>query len=430
MNINKRKCRKYAEPGLKMNLRSGLLHAGQIRYIVRTAIKNIAGQRVLVLYIYSRERLAAGNIQPLRTMFQSKEDYITYVQRENGSDAWHTSMFENLEREYGFESKCAFYSPADEQRVLRFCDPAAPSGFKALSHLQNRIKAKKELDRRHVRQRKIKERMTVLGPLPRDLRGWIHREVLPVYLFYDYHKGKVPMKGYCTHCKHEVEINGAKHNQMGICPRCKREALLKSRGRRGYISDRATVQVLQRIGSDRLVIRILKVYCSYRKKETPDINIYENIRIFVHQNEEGKFVESPYHSSYSAGDLTPWKEGYVPVMYQYQENFSAQTCGYLYHRNLVCELAGTPWQYCQLKEFYLSDRSQLVTVPYLRIYLEAPMLEYLVKLRLFWLAAHAVYGSRGYYGHNNVLNMNGSTLKEVLGVEKSDIPFHSRSMLE
>lgn len=171
-----------------------------------------------------------------------------------------------------------------------------------------------------------------------------------------------------------------------------------------------------------LVVRVLKIYCNYYKEDVPQVNIYETTRVFV-KKEEGKAVTKPYHTSFSSGDLTPWKEGYYPVRYLYQENFYAETCGHLYYRNLDKELAGTPWQYCQLKEYYLYDRMVMDTAPYLLTYLEAPFLEYLVKLRLFWQTTHAVYGSRGYYGQREVLNMEGKTLKEVLGVEKSDISF-------
>ena len=55
MNIDKRKCRKYADPGLRMSYRNGLLHAGQVKYIVRTVVRLISGKRILVMYVYSRE---------------------------------------------------------------------------------------------------------------------------------------------------------------------------------------------------------------------------------------------------------------------------------------------------------------------------------------------------------------------------------------
>lgn len=423
MSINKRKFRKFADPGFRFDRGNGLFRTKAIKYIVRTAIKNIAGQRVLLLYVYEGQQIADGSFRPRWTVFQSRSDYATLAVRKDGSTAWQTSIFENLERECGFENRCAFYSLSDEKRITRFCRHASLTGFSALDDLQWKLKAQKELARRHTKQQKIIACMKDLSPLPRDLKGWIHREILPQYLFYEYHKGKAPMKGYCTACRHEVEVTGAKHNQKGICPRCKKEVLFKSRGRLGYLSDRATVQVIQKIGTEELIIRILKVYCNYRKKDVPQLDVYENTRVFIRRDAQGKCVSEPYHTSYDSGDLTPWKNGYCPVMYLYQENFRADVCGHLYCRSIDTELMGTPWQYCQVKEFYLNDCSPMEVEPYLHTYLESPMLEYLVKLRLFWLARHEVYGGRNGYGQHEVLKMDGKTLQEVLGVEKSDIPF-------
>ena len=68
MKLNKRECRKFADPRTKMQLSSGLLHAEQIKYIIRTAVKIIDCHKILVLYIYSREKAAQGDFKPLMTM--------------------------------------------------------------------------------------------------------------------------------------------------------------------------------------------------------------------------------------------------------------------------------------------------------------------------------------------------------------------------
>ena len=95
--------------------------------------------------------------------------------------------------------------------------------------------------------------MKPVGALPRDIKGFMHRETLPHYIFYDYAKGKAPKNAYCTACKHNVSVAEAKHNGEGICPHCKRKITFKSRGRRGYIVDRSTAQVIQRLGSNEMI---------------------------------------------------------------------------------------------------------------------------------------------------------------------------------
>ena len=413
---NKKECRSFADPGLKFNRDNGLLYLERLHYIVRTDIRNIGGQRFLLLFVYPREWLAAGNFRPRWTTFQSRTDYVTLSFRENGTTAWQTSVFENLEREWGFEKRCVFYSHSDEQRILRFCQNKQDSGFGALSCLQEKLRAQKELVRRHAKQRRIVERMASLPALPRDLKGWIHRAILPQYLFYDYHRGKTPMHGYCTACRHEVEVTDARHNQKGVCPRCHKEVLFKSRGRVGRIRNRATVQVLQKLNSGDLLIRILKVYCSYQKQNVPEKDTFEVTRIFMRQDEDGWSFE-PYHSSYNSGDLTPWKTGYCPIRYIFQENFSADTCGHLYCGNLDEVLSGTPWQYSQLKQFYLRDKQPMELVPYFKAFLDCPKLELLFKLSFYRLTGDLVYRENAA----SLLDCSSKKPYEILKVWPEDV---------
>lgn len=75
--MNKRVLRKFAIPSNSPNPKNGIFCADQVKYVVRTAIKNIDHQRTLVLYIYAKESVLAGNHTPRWTMFQQKGGYIT-----------------------------------------------------------------------------------------------------------------------------------------------------------------------------------------------------------------------------------------------------------------------------------------------------------------------------------------------------------------
>ena len=52
--MNKRVLRKFAIPSNSPNPKNGIFCADQVKYVVRTAIKNIDHQRTLVLYIYAK----------------------------------------------------------------------------------------------------------------------------------------------------------------------------------------------------------------------------------------------------------------------------------------------------------------------------------------------------------------------------------------
>lgn len=220
--IDKRACRKFAMPELEFNLNEGVLHVESCPYIIRTAVHNISGQRILVLYIYQSENILAGSIKPRWVVFQGRYDFATLSLRENASATWQCSTLDSLGRIGGFDSKCAFYRRQDEARVARFCK-CERGAISVLGYLQRLISRHRELERKWKKQRAIIERMKYVPVLPRDLKGFIHREVMPQYIFYDYQR-KGPEHAFCTACRHEVSIAAAKHNTSGICPHCKRRS--------------------------------------------------------------------------------------------------------------------------------------------------------------------------------------------------------------
>lgn len=421
--MNKRVLRKFAIPSSSPNPKNGIFCADQVKYVVRTAIKNIDHQRTLVLYIYAKESVLAGNHTPRWTMFQQKGGYITLCADDKGT-RWQQSMFVNLGKDYFFRDKCSFYSQADERRVTRYCQSEKQKGFDSLCLLQLDLLRKKQRENELKKQRKIIERMKPVGALPRDIKGFMHRETLPHYIFYDYAKGKAPKNAYCTACKHNVSVAEAKHNGEGVCPHCKRKITFKSRGRRGYIVDRSTAQVIQRLGSSEMIIRFVKAYRRYPKSDTPEFHVYENARLFLQWDGSKIIASESYYYGYSRDRITPWHPGDRPVFSRWYYNFEADCCGYLYHRNLDSELKGTPWQYSALKEYYAGDPTPLYAGQYLQKYLRYPMLEYLVKLKLYRLATYVAYGDTGgaRFYDDSVLNSKGKTVIEVLGVGKKYIP--------
>ncbi len=199
--INKRTCRPFADPHLKMDPNNGLLISDKYSYIVRTAVKIIAGQKLLLIYIYSREQAASGqqasnrqqasrglvepsqstqgqstlgrSVQsqldrrqpaPLFTIFQSKTEHCTLARKADGSSVWFSSRFKNLNSDYFFEDKCTFYTVKDQERMEAYCsrlnsyklaasglssnglssnglssNGLSPNGFRSLIRLQDRI---------------------------------------------------------------------------------------------------------------------------------------------------------------------------------------------------------------------------------------------------------------------------------------------------
>lgn len=418
--IDKRACRKLAMPELEFNLNEGVLHVESCPYIIRTAVHNISGQRILVLYVYQRESILAGSIKPRWVMFHSRDDFATLSFREDAKATWQCSTLGSLDRIWGFDSKCAFYRQQDESRVARFCK-CERGAISMLGYLQRLISYRKELERKWKKQRAIIERMKYVPVLPRDLKGFIHRKVMPQYIFYDYQR-KAPGHAYCTACRHEVRIAAAKHNASGTCPRCKKKITFKCRGRRGRIFDRATVQVLQKAEGNGLVLRIIKVYRSFADSDIPNhFEIWENARQFITLSSSGQCSVDAYYYHYKAGyDLTPWCNGYRPVFDRWKYNFTADMSGVLYQRNLSDTLKDTPWAYSQLEAFSgIASFSGVAT--FLSAYIKRPKIEHLIKMKLYRLVSGIIYG--GYsYSALQAINFNGENMRAILGIDRPYFP--------
>lgn len=417
--LDKKVLRKFAadNPAPAIPAGHGLLHAPQVDYIIRTAMKIIAHRRTLVLYVYDRSK-AAGDTQPVWTMFQVGEDYITLARRDDGSTHWREAAFERLGSSYYFTGKCAFYSAQDEQRVCGYFRDNEHGGVAALVHAQQAILDKRAQERQLRRERRTIARMAPLHALPRGLTGWVRREVMPAYFRCEHTSVRRPVTGICTSCGKEFTVPGAAHNSKITCPHCKRELTVKSAGKTGRTYDRDTVQVVKRISGTEVVARIMKVYYNYdRDHLMPKASIYENARIFVRCT-DGKVIAEPYYFSWGKGTLTHWVPGERP-MFKYCENFEADTCGHVYRKGLQEALTGTPWEYCPVEAFYNHFHEPMQMWPFLTAHIEHPRFEHLIKVGFFDLASDLAYREPNTHD----LDEDQNRTHRILRVAAEDVSF-------
>ncbi|MBS1473895.1 MAG: PcfJ family protein [Massilimaliae sp.] len=412
MRINKRACRKYADPGIRLNLNSGILHTANVRYVITTAVKNVSGCRLLILSFLPREEAVHGNFLPRYTVFQAKQEYISLERREDGTLRWREARLEVMEVwPHSILLESAFYTAKDEARVLHFCGQDKGSGLRALQDLQAKLREQSYQKRKKKRERAILHRMAPVRNLPKGLERWTWQEILPAYLFYEYQKNRKAQEGYCTACRQTMPVPEARHQKHGICPNCGHAVTYRALGRGTNLWDQETVQIIQRAGSE-LLIRVCKAVISYRDYRNPSFHLWESARSFVSVTDTGTLHEEAYYYSPYRGILTHWIPGFRPHFFL-SGHFEADPCGYLYPDNLKQVLAGTPWQYSQLSGFAQETRAPLEVVPYLSAYLRYPVLEYLVKLKLYHLAADVIYrpDCRGK------LNLHGRNPREVLQID-------------
>ena len=176
--IDKRSCYKAYKPVRQMNLNCGAIHEKEISYIVRTNVRNIGHQRLLVLHIYSREKVEKGDFLPKWTIFQSKDDYITLERENDGTTRWRTAAFINLDRGRWIIDQCAFYSIRDEKHISDFFHRSG-DGLKILNRVQNDILTRRYKEKQRRKEQKIISRMKNIPPLPKGVESWVRKNLVP-----------------------------------------------------------------------------------------------------------------------------------------------------------------------------------------------------------------------------------------------------------
>lgn len=419
MKLNKRKCRAFANPDLKFSQNNGVLHASQISYIVRTAIKIIDCHKTLILYIYPRKQVIQSDLQPYMTVFHSKDDFITLAKKEDGSTVWRTSAFNHLNSGWNFAKECAFYSVKDEQRISHYFNNSTDAGFEPLIKTQDAILARRCKERQIAKEKAVINRMAGIPALPRDLKSWIQKSIMPAYFFYNYRRGGKNVPGICSSCGWKIILSDVKQGNKHTCPHCKHGLIAKPRSRRGSdMCDRETCEVIQTTIDGKLVVRIIKVCCHYKNSDIPDIQIYENARQFIWTDSNSEIHTENYYYSHNSGLLTNWKHGNRPVYVQYYHYFEADTCGHLYTKNLPEALIATPWQYCPIDTFYNHFHEPMQVLPFLTAYLKHPRLEHLVKTGFYTLVSDFVY-----HYDSDCLDENQNRTHKILGIAAEDVSF-------
>lgn len=168
-----------------------------------------------------------------------------------------------------------------------------------------------------------------------------------------------------------------------------------------------------------MLLRIVKTYRTFTDADTPVyFSVYENARHFISLCSDGHCSTSPYYlASAYKDDLTPWKCGYRPHFLSWRDSFEGDTAGHLYFRNLAELLRNTPWQYSQLERF-ARIAATMDAIPYLNAYVQWPVIEYLVKAKLFRLVSDIVYGSY-HFMIGKTVNCEGKNLQDVLKLDRS-----------
>lgn len=101
--------------------------------------------------------------------------------------------------------------------------------LKYISGKNQKYKTKKKEARLNKIRESLDNAMLEIRPLPMSVERWAENTLLKSsrYVFYKYSKHANTI-GYCTHCKTNIVVSGAKNNKAGRCSHCKSHITFKA----------------------------------------------------------------------------------------------------------------------------------------------------------------------------------------------------------
>ena len=418
--LDKRECRKTGIPPLCVLLRQKPDCPAETSILIRTRVRRIGRRNVLLLYLYPARGNLLLSTSPDRILFQGRQDYTTLDFSCDSNGRFRSASVYYLDDRLYDPDQYAFFSPADRERIFSFCrDFPEADPIRRLDSLQKKIRETRAYQDKLVKKEKLRKAMQV-PPLPKGIRQWAHKNILPAYLFYDPKRGNKSVLCRCSSCGKQSAFSKIHHNMPLVCPHCCRNAAAKSRKRFKRLYDRTTLQVIQKLSPQKLLIRWVKITCLHFPHKHSVISCHESARGIMEDRKDRPAAWSIYYNTYNGSGPDSWRPGYRPTWFG-KYSYEADLDGYLYTPFLDEQLRGTSWQYSQLTAFYQSDPFPGQFQHYLYSYLKYPFLEYLVRLRLYRLAYELAFETTRFFVEN-IVDISGKTAAQVLRIRTQDIP--------
>lgn len=299
----------------------------------------------------------------------------------------------------------------------------------AEKHWQREKKEKTEYNRRM----RIQDKMNMVPALPEDIREWIWKQVGEQdYIFLDKKDGKWS----CTACqksspeKYLKRTDGNKkirHNDMVICPRCKKQVMAKKLTQR--IEQKPHFVILQKMDHRMSVIRHFDVSIVWNLTGRK-VQMNEAVRIIMnHISTLPKYCAEIFYNQYgSDGAFIHGKQDDEYAYFDNKGNPSQRRefAGYLYPEGIEEALEDTA--YMVWGRVFTQLAAAGMKLNYNRLLASqnnramAGVVEYLFKGRFYRLlqdtSEDIAYWDGGYIGD---LDINGNTIEEIFKIDNRQI---------
>ena len=357
-----------------------LANTTEKQYLVSCEEVKVEEEKMLLMYFYKQSDLVQGITKAKFRVFLSKDDYIT--QMLGDTRKWRTGSLSSILSGWQWSSwysYCVLVDDQSENTIGQYLK-VTEDILKEVDNLQREIMATRLSKKHNKVKSRIDDQMSNIKDIPKDFDRWIDETALfrSRYIYYTY-KAKKVLDGYCTHCKSDVEIEGPRHNEVGICPNCKSHIQYKSMGNSKNVTDKGQAALIQKFGHG-IVVRYFSISKSYGVDYKNPKSYHQELTRDIY-DKKGNLQSYEWISFKQTGKMR-WCD-------------SNDTFGFhnavLYERNLDRVLKGTLWQYSAIKEFATHEKGFGFPIyNYLEKYKEYPVIEYLVKLGLYNLTKDTV----------------------------------------
>lgn len=397
-------------------------------------------ENILILNVYKD-----GKLRGRHALNPETGEYCQYREEEGDWKYWKYASLLDIDTSlggwYGTEDKkrAVFDTEEQEQMVKEELQVGKKilwktNTFDLIDEAEREYGRAKREKTENNRVRRVQDKMNLVPELPEDAYEWIwQQEGAEDFAFWDKGSGKWT----CTACvksyaeKYLKRTDGSrkvKHNDMAVCPRCKKTIMAKKLTH--GIEKKTHFTMLQKIDERMSVFRHFDVKLTWDERGRR-VYINEAVRMIMnHISTFQKYCLEIYYNQYSTGGAYGTKSGW-DYEYAYFDNKAnpahrREYAGLLYPHGIeeaLNDMAYTSWGriFAQMaaggqkldynRLLCLQNNTAMVGV-----------VEYLFKGRFYKLledtADNVSYWASSYYGP---LHIKGNTIEEIFGIQDRQI---------
>ncbi|MCM1192914.1 MAG: PcfJ domain-containing protein [Butyrivibrio sp.] len=431
---------------------------GNVRFVCRTAIKNVAHERHLFIEVYKNSK--ESREEPLVRIAFTKKDFGNYFPAEGiwtrakiEGEGWSTTPLiwdqrVSTNRKEKAEQNI-LYSDADFERIKSFFKDADKQyidkqfGKMWWSYIQSKETTIRSEEKSRARTRKyerrqqaLKDRLANTPELPeQEILSWAG-ETLFKNRHYLYYRKKGPRATICcSECggvaegrwkvkdtyegQHEKYIPEPRDKSIGTCPLCGARGTYKQQGKaKGSYEELTHVYKADKYKETGVVIRYIELTKGYQLIEDAEANgeqymvgareILSGMEIARVYINDGK-IQTDYHKHDWCKGEDFWDDCNL-----YGLSNITLTEAPLYP-GFADSLKGTCLQYSAI-ELYAAEIGNVNARNYLERYLYTPQIEMLVKMRLYGVVRELCQ-----YHYGIVSDENAHRPDKFLGIRKEKV---------